>query len=179
MKKTHLGLLACPDCKSSLEILEIENIEGDKIESGTLKCSSCVTCFPIIRYIPRFVSLDNYASGFGFQWIKHAKTQYDSYTGVNASERRFFEETKWDRDLSKQFILEVGSGSGRFTEQAAKTNATVVSMDYSIAVEANYASNGDKDNVLIVQADIYKMPFPENFFDKLYCLGVLQHDGCR
>ncbi|MFT5387343.1 MAG: SAM-dependent methyltransferase [Candidatus Omnitrophota bacterium] len=51
----------------------------------------------------------------------------------------------------------------------------VVSMDYSIAVEANYASNGNKDNVLIVQGDVYHMPFQENFFDKLFCIGVLQH----
>ncbi len=72
-------------------------------------------------------------------------------------------------------ILEVGSGSGRFTEHAASTGAMVVSMDYSYAVEANYASNGNMNNVLIVQADLYNMPFSENFFDKLFCIGVLQH----
>jgi len=175
MKKSHLELLACPDCKASLDILENQGDESDSIESGSLQCSNCNHCFPIIRHIPRFVPLENYASGFGFQWVKHSRTQYDSHTGANASEERFFEETKWPRDLSGQFILEVGSGSGRFTEQAARTNATVVSMDYSVAVEANYASNGDKENVLIVQADIYKMPFNHNFFDKLYCFGVLQH----
>ena len=74
-----------------------------------------------------------------------------------------------------QLVLEVGSGSGRFTEQAAMTGATVVSMDYSYAVEANYASNGHQSNVLIVQGDIYAMPFRERFFDKLFFFGVLQH----
>ena len=70
-------------------------------------------------------------------------------------------------------ILEVGSGSGRFTEQAAKTGATIISCDYSYAVEANFASNGKNDNVLIVQADLYHMPFGEiiltNFFVSVYC----------
>jgi ubiquinone/menaquinone biosynthesis C-methylase UbiE len=48
-------------------------------------------------------------------------------------------------------------------------------MDYSYAVDANYAFNGGKNNVFIVQAEVYKMPFRENFFDKLFCFGVLQH----
>jgi SAM-dependent methyltransferase len=72
-------------------------------------------------------------------------------------------------------ILEVGSGSGRFTEQAAATGAVVVSMDYSQAVDANYRCNGSKPNVLIVQGDLYHMPFPPGSFDKLFCFGVLQH----
>jgi len=121
------------------------------------------------------VSSENYASGFGFEWTAHAKTQYDSYSGVKVSEKRFFEETGWPRELSSQLILEVGSGSGRFTEQAASTGAFVVSLDYSYAVEANYASNGGKENVLIVQGDLYALPFPREYFDKVFCLGVLQH----
>jgi 2-polyprenyl-3-methyl-5-hydroxy-6-metoxy-1,4-benzoquinol methylase len=32
-------------------------------------------------------------------------------------------------DLTGQVVLELGSGSGRFTEQAARTGATVVSLD--------------------------------------------------
>ena len=77
--------------------------------------------------------------------------------------------------MKNELILEVGSGSGRFTEQAARTGAMIVSLDYSYAVDANYASNGDKENVLIVQADIFAMPFRANSFDKLFCFGVLQH----
>jgi SAM-dependent methyltransferase len=77
--------------------------------------------------------------------------------------------------MQGEVILEVGSGSGRFTEQAASTGAMVVSMDYSCAVEANYASNRGKKNVLIVQADVYRMPFKEGYFDKIFCFGVLQH----
>ncbi len=77
--------------------------------------------------------------------------------------------------MEGQVILEAGSGSGRFTEIAALTGATIASMDYSHAVDANYASNGEKDNVLIVQGDIYRMPFRPNSFDRIFCFGVLQH----
>jgi SAM-dependent methyltransferase len=128
-----------------------------------------------VRGIPRFVPRENYASGFGLEWTIHAKTQYDSYTGLKISEDRFFGETGWPRDLTGQLVLEVGSGSGRFTEQAASTGAFVVSLDYSYAVEANYASNGKRENVLVVQGDIYSMPVRTNYFDKLFCFGVLQH----
>jgi ubiquinone/menaquinone biosynthesis C-methylase UbiE/uncharacterized protein YbaR (Trm112 family) len=175
MKKEHLKYLVCPDCKIDLTLKIVTCYGGDSIEEGSLTCSQCGSTFKISKHIPRFVPLENYASGFGLQWIKHARTQYDSYSGLNVSEKRFFEETKWARQLPGQTILEVGSGSGRFTEQAASTGAMVVSLDYSRAVEANYASNGEKENVLIVQGDIYRMPFREKSFDKLFCIGVLQH----
>ena len=148
---------------------------GSRIETGALQCSTCGRTYEIVRYIPRFVPMKNYASTFGLQWSKHARTQYDSYTGSSVSGRRFFEETKWPRRMHGQVVLEAGSGSGRFTEIAASTGATIASMDYSHAVDANYASNGEKDNVLIVQGDIYRMPFRPNSFDGIFCFGVLQH----
>jgi len=175
MREEHLKYLSCPDCKQDLVIIKAEKSDGRSIESGTLQCSSCERAYEIVRHVPRFVPLDNYASGFGLQWTIHSKTQYDSYSRTNISEVRFFNETQWSRDLNGQVILEVGSGSGRFTEIAALTGGMVVSMDYSQAVDANYASNGDRENVLIVQGDIYNMPFRENSFDKVLCIGVLQH----
>lgn len=175
MKEEHLKYLVCPVCRQNLILSEVQKESNDSIEAGILKCSKCSKRYNVIHHIPRFVSMDNYAKGFGLEWTKHARTQYDSYSGVSVSETRFFNETKWPRKLDGQIILEVGCGSGRFTEQAASTAAMVVSMDLSYAVEANYASNGSKSNVLIVQGNIYEMPFKENFFDKLLCIGVLQH----
>jgi SAM-dependent methyltransferase len=99
----------------------------------------------------------------------------NSYSGIPASEQRFFGQTGWPRDLGGEVILEVGSGSGRFTEQAAGTGATVVSLDYSYAVDANFASNGARSNVLIVQADVFAMPFRPQSFDRVFCFGMLQH----
>ncbi|MBU1908632.1 MAG: methyltransferase domain-containing protein [Verrucomicrobia bacterium] len=175
MRKDHLRYLACPGCKGDLTLAAVEQGDAESIQSGLLVCERCPAEYRIVNHIPRFVPLENYASGFGYEWTMHARTQYDSYSGRNISEQRFFKETQWPRDLAGRSILEVGSGSGRFTEQAASTGAMVVSVDYSYAVEANYASNGAKPNVLIVQGDVYSLPVRKNSFDYLFCFGMLQH----
>jgi ubiquinone/menaquinone biosynthesis C-methylase UbiE len=145
------------------------------LTDGELACVACSKKYPVVGGVPRFVPRENYASGFGLEWTKHARTQYDSQSGIPVSEQRFFGQTLWPRDLTGETILEVGSGSGRFTEQAANTGATVVSLDYSYAVDANFASNGSRRNVLIVQGDVFAMPFRPHTFDRLFCFGVLQH----
>src|SRR6266581_2331436 len=139
MRPEHLCLLVCPACQSPLELSSEIVVE---IVSGELTCLSCHRAYPIVNGVPRFVRTDNYASTFGFEWQRHSRTQYDSESGTKISETRFFGETGWPRDLRGQTILEVGGGSGRFTEHAASTGAMVVSIDYSVAVDANYASNG-------------------------------------
>jgi len=174
MWKDHLKELVCPLCREPLSFGEGSET-GERIETGSLSCSRCQKSYPIQGGIPRFVPEENYANGFGFEWKTHPRTQYDSETGLPISETRFYRQTGWPKTLSGQAILEVGCGSGRFTEIAAATEAFVASLDYSVAVEANYASNGLKRNVLIVQGDLFQMPFRQERFDKLYCFGVLQH----
>lgn len=175
MNPAHLIHIVCPNCHNKLELIQVEKIDGH-IKQGELKCGHCSRSYPIVNFIPRFVSdEDNYAAGFGYQWNKHSCTQYDWYSGLPISEERFFDETRWSRDLRGEILLEAGSGSGRFTEHAIATGAMVISFDYSNAVEANYKNNGHFENVLIVQANIYEMPFNRGYFDKVCCIGVIQH----
>jgi SAM-dependent methyltransferase len=175
MRIEHLKYLVCPKCKGELQLQDGCQQAGGAVATGILGCVQCRQAFKIVDSIPRFVPRANYASSFGLEWTLHARTQYDSYSGARVSATRFFNETKWPPHLAGEVILEVGSGSGRFTEQAASTGAIVASLDYSEAVAANYASNGHRPNVLIVQGDLYALPFRENSFDKLFCFGVLQH----
>jgi len=174
MRPEHLAYLVCPACRNTL-LLRDGAMREEHVDSGRLYCATCNRHYPITNAIPRFVSLDNYASGFGFQWNKHYLTQYDSFTGLPLSETRFFSETQWPRNLTGEIILEAGCGSGRFTPHAADTGAMVISFDYSSAVEACYAQNGHRPNVLVIQADIFRPPFPDKMFDKIFCFGVLQH----
>lgn len=121
---------------------------------------------------------DNYTASFGFQWNKFARTQIDRFQrGHEQSRERFFAVTGWDKeDLTGQHILEVGSGAGRFTQIVLQfTAATLYSVDYSNAVEANFRNNGPNARLHLFQASIYELPFAPSQFDKVFCFGVLQH----
>lgn len=175
MRPEHLVHLACPTCRGPLALGPGTTSPGGHVLEGSLACGTCRKEYPITKGIPRFVPRNNYATGFGLQWNLHAKTQLDSFTGLPLSETRLFNDSGWPRDLSGQTVLEAGCGAGRFTEVLVRTGATLVSMDYSHAVEANFESNGHNPNLLIVQGDIYQMPFPRGAFDRVFCFGVLQH----
>ncbi len=133
--------------------------------------------FPKKNGAYRIVNNDNYTESFGFQWNKFAGTQVDKASKLQISKTRFFAETNWDKeDLSGKNILEVGSGAGRFTQILLDhTKANVYSVDYSNAVEANFLNNGPNERLQLFQASIYEMPFAKAQFDKVLCLGVLQH----
>jgi len=135
---------------------------------------------PIVNGVPRIADLENYTKNFGFQWNKFNRTQLDRESdGLDLSRRRFFAETRWDReDLAGKDILEVGSGAGRFSKVVLEhTKGTLYSVDYSDAVSANYRNNYHiaPERFKLFQASIYELPFPDNSFDKVFCVGVLQH----
>ena len=71
--------------------------------------------------------------------------------------------------------MEAGSGAGRFTEVLVNTSASIYSFDYSSAVDANKRNNGEAENLTLFQGDIFNIPFEDNTFDHVFCLGVLQH----
>jgi SAM-dependent methyltransferase len=131
--------------------------------------------FPILKGIPRFAGDEGYAGSFGFQWNKFRKTQLDSYTGLTLSRDRLYLVTQWPRAMKGSLVLEAGSGAGRFTEILLETGATVFSFDLSNAVEANAANNAHLPNLNLFQGSIYDIPVREGIFDKVLCLGVLQH----
>jgi SAM-dependent methyltransferase len=175
LRPEHLSILACPRSGRPLVLGDRPVLEGSRVKEGVLIEPQSGASYVIRDFIPRFAGDDNYAENFGVEWTIHNRTQYDDHSGFSVSQDRFEMDTGWGRDLRGEVILEVGSGSGRFTTHALKTGATVVSFDYSRAVEANYGSNGNHENLLLVQASVYEMPFRLDYFDKAFCFGVLQH----
>ncbi len=136
--------------------------------------------FPVIGQVPRFCGPDNYAENFGKQWNAFAKTQIDGEGFPSEISRtRLFAETGWNpAELVGQTVLEVGSGAGRFSRVIlAETMAQLYSVDYSSAVEANWRNNEalGAGRFHLAQASVYELPFASGSFDKVLCLGVLQH----
>ncbi len=146
-----------------------------EIRSGSLDCPGCRVEYHIRNYIPRFVPSDNYASSFGVEWKRHARTQLDKFSGTNITRERYRRTTSWPDRLDGQRILEAGCGAGRFTEIVLETGAEVVSFDLSDAVEACLENHGLISSWHVFQGDIYRIPLRTELFDKVFCFGVLQH----
>lgn len=134
--------------------------------------------FAVTNGILRVSIARNYADSFGFQWRVFSTTQIDRLNDFKKSEERLFAETEWTSDsIHNLHILEVGCGAGRFTDiLLRKSQAYIYSIDYSSAIDITKKNNQFFENRLsLAQASLFEIPFPKNSFDKVLCLGVLQH----
>jgi SAM-dependent methyltransferase len=71
--------------------------------------------------------------------------------------------------------LEIGCGAGRFTEILLELCQHVVSVDLSNAVDANRLNFPISESHQIIQGDVMKLPFADQSFELVLCLGVIQH----
>jgi SAM-dependent methyltransferase len=177
LNRKALDILACPKCRAALQIASValEDVATGEIVEGLLECDACHAQVPVVRSMPRFVSYESYASSFGFQWNLFDRLQVDSVMHNESSRDRFYATTGWPSCLKGERILEAGCGTGRFTELALETGAEVFSFDLSTAVEAACRNNYGKALLTMFQASIYEIPLRNSTFDKIFCLGVLQH----
>ncbi|MDQ6786006.1 MAG: methyltransferase domain-containing protein [Acidobacteriota bacterium] len=175
MQEKLLEILECPKCHGTLNCSR-ETIENEEIIAGRLSCQGCSEIYPIENGIPRFVERGNYASSFGYQWNIFKREQLDSYNGTTLSADRLYSETGWSKDwLKGKLILDAGCGAGRFLDVVSQTEAEVVGIDISTAIDAAKDSLADRKNLHFVQASIYDLPFRHEVFDGCYCIGVVQH----
>ena len=126
--------------------------------------------------IPSFVEDEPYVSAFGLQWLKHAKTQLDSHTGMTITRDRMSRMFgPLYSKLDGKVVLEAGCGAGRFTEILLESGSLITAIDLSVAVLANYENNGENPNLRIARASITDLPFDKEQFDIVFCPGVIQH----
>ena len=151
--------LNCPACAARLTV-SVERV----------RCPSCSTSWPIVAGIPRFVEQEHLAS-FGFQWnryeVAHADEDRNTFlakTGMSAE------------SLAGLKVLDAGCGGGRYCRTAAQAGAIVTGADHSAAVEKASSLCGHLDSVKLVQADLKRLPFPEQSFDVAFSIGVMHHD---
>jgi SAM-dependent methyltransferase len=173
MNPSFVSLLMCPACKGDLA-LEVESNAGSAVQSGNLSCSQGHS-YPIVRGIPRFVSSDGYAANFGFEWNLHNRTQLDT-ENQRESEQTLMEKTGFTSgDFRGKLVLDVGCGMGRFADVASRWGATVVGVDLTSAIDAASGNIGDRDNVHLAQADVFRLPLRDGTFDFVFSIGVLHH----
>ncbi len=177
MKPRLLEYLVCPVSGEKLE-LEILERDGDEILEGSL-LSPLGQSYPVHRGIPRFVSLEAYTAAFGFEWNRHARIYFDDkdkyrvYSTYAQLERKLALSPDKVRD---HLVLDAGCGTGANAAAMAEWGAReVFCIDLSSAVDASFANTRQLDNVHVVQADLFQLPFPHDSFDVIYSIGVLHH----
>lgn len=107
---------------------------------------------------------------FSYEWKKFPLL-YQEY------EKQFLGWIDLPKEFFKdKFVLDAGCGTGRHVHYAANYGVKlVIGIDLGESVEVAYKNNQDKNNVHIVQADIYYPPFKDETFDYAYSIGVLHH----
>ena len=142
-----------------------------------LVCKACQSSFPQANGVVSFVERESYASSFGFQWHKYARTQLDNET-THLSEVSFRRKTGFaPEELSGKLVLDVGCGMGRYAEVASRWGAHVVGIDLSSAAEVAAQNLAERGSVTVFQADVFALPFAPESFDYIYSIGVLHHTG--
>jgi ubiquinone/menaquinone biosynthesis C-methylase UbiE len=151
-------------------------IEDGEIKSGLIFCHGCDSRYKVLNFIPRFVQTDDYVDTFSFEWNKFYDVQIDILNNTDESERTFIEKTGLTPEQVKgKLILDAGIGAGRYAEIVSRWGGEVIGIDLSFAVDAAYKNIGRRPNAHIIQADIFQLPFKEESFDIVYCIGVLHH----
>ncbi|MFZ3216184.1 MAG: class I SAM-dependent methyltransferase [Candidatus Acidiferrales bacterium] len=177
MQRSALDLYACLKCGNSFQVASVasEDSSTGEIAEGSLECTNCRATVPVVRNLPRFVPSESYADSFGFQWNRFDTIQVDAVMQNDLSRDRFYKTTGWPARMDAERILEAGCGAGRFTQLALETGAEVFAFDLSMAVEAAGRNNAGAPHLAMFQASIYEIPLRKASFDKIFCMGVLQH----
>jgi ubiquinone/menaquinone biosynthesis C-methylase UbiE len=131
----------------------------------------------IVHGVPRFVkAADNYAESFGWQWKRWVDNQSES-RGSSVKQRQLvLERTHFSEyELQGKTILECGMGGGDDTEVLLTLPFKEIhSFDLSSAVDRARRYLHD-DRLVLAQASIHAIPYPDETFDSVYCHRVLQH----
>ncbi len=164
-----VDLLRCPSCAGEL-----------KAEVEEYVCLQCRTPYPVKEGIPRFLgSLSEGEQQVNRSFtLEHQRYLDASYLHVTPQlVEQWLEDIRLPRDYFRgRLVLDAGCGSGRWTYAMAQLGATVVAVDFTESgVEMTHKTTVDLDNVVVLQADLFHLPFKPACFDLVVSWGVLHH----
>ena len=131
----------------------------------------------IIDGIPRFVVSEKFtADSFAFQWKHWSDTLSDKRSAGRKKYELIRRRTHFDQyKTDGATLLECGMGGGDDTEILLNFGFNQLhAFDISASVEraAQYLND---PRLILSQASIYEIPYPDYSFDFVFCHRVLQH----
>jgi SAM-dependent methyltransferase len=109
---------------------------------------------------------------FGEEWLKFNQFSEED---IKTAGNQYFDIVPEFLLNENTCVLDAGCGSGRWTKFIAGKVKIVEAIDPSLAVLAAQKMNKDNLNVRITNASISNIPFDDESFDFIICLGVLHH----
>lgn len=163
------SLLVCPSCHGDL-----------KDERERYVCTACRSHTPVTDGIPRFVgSLSRgerqVSRSFDLEHRRYLASRYLHFTPRLIDQ--WLEEIDLPPDFFKgKLVLDAGCGSGRWTYAMALLGARVVAIDLTEAgAEITHQATAHMDNVAVLQANLFQLPFRPGSFELVVSWGVLHH----
>ncbi len=112
------------------------------------------------------------AAVWGYQWQDFHELWQDT-AGVEQF-YRWLAPLRPD-DLRGKTMLDAGCGTGRHVLYSSRNAGLVIGVDISLATRVAARLTRGVTNAHIVQADIYRLPFRTETFDRIYSIGVIHH----
>jgi SAM-dependent methyltransferase len=117
---------------------------------------------------------------FSWKWNKaseYRSTTDGHYVAWYLSRYGFGTEAKLAELLAgKKMILDAGTAHGRDADMYLRNStATVVGIDIGDGIRNAFRDLGDRPRLHLVQADLGRLPFPEETFDFIGCDQVIHH----
>ncbi|WP_337996700.1 class I SAM-dependent methyltransferase [Oleispirillum naphthae] len=192
MYEIDIDLLSCPETMEELRILSVEQRADDgEIIEGTIGTDS--RTYRITNGIPRFVGDTEYNKSWDFKWTHFDKGVGYNYRIIDRNDKAYAIHDIYDRNshegkafrhMKGRLVLDVGCGIGQYAVKSLIESGArkIVALDLTHGVDIfrkivleRYGDHA-KD-ILIVQGNVFSMPFREEKFDYVYSLGVLMHTG--
>jgi ubiquinone/menaquinone biosynthesis C-methylase UbiE/uncharacterized protein YbaR (Trm112 family) len=189
-----IKFLCCPLTKEFLIINQVlkTDIDGEILE-GELKSISSAKIYPITNGIPRFVFNKQYNATWDYKWTQIDKGQGLNYRITNKLDSAYQIHDLFDRNshggaayqhARGKLALDIGCGVGQYSYRLLEefNPAKLISMDLTGGVDIFRKLMLErfphhKLKLLLVQANVFEMPFPDETFDYVFSLGVLHHTG--
>jgi SAM-dependent methyltransferase len=176
-----VSVLACPQCRSALEVSERLAAGEDTLVEGTLRGRSCAHAFPVVGGVPRLFAPDvapPRVPEFDRQWRHYGrlrrlfgKDEREMRRNLGNARMGSRITTAW---YAGRTVLDAGCGHGRYVRAFRALGATAVGLDASPEA-ARAAGREDDPRAQHVQGDVRRLPFRDGSFDLAFCDGVLHH----
>ena len=165
--------LICPACGGELQT-----------DRGTSGCRGGHR-YAIVDGLPRFVEalpsdVEATRRSFDLQWEKsQERGEYNHYSPAYREKlvRLFLEDVMLPASAFQGVrALDAGCGIGRWTYVMSRLGAKVTAFDYNdqaAAITHDYFRNDPA--VRVMQADLFRLPFPPASFDFVFSWGVLHY----